>query len=98
MIIEKAENNKRLPAIFRSQFMHSVGAFLARAVLTPNARAQRREKKQPNIVLILADDMGYSDIGCYGGEIDTPNLDRLAVGVLPWPYKSQWSFPRKGDD
>lgn len=34
--------------------------------------------KQPNILLILNDDMGYSDIGCYGGEIDTPNLDRLA--------------------
>jgi arylsulfatase A-like enzyme len=32
----------------------------------------------PNIVLILADDMGFSDIGCYGSEIRTPNLDRLA--------------------
>ncbi|MEO3926726.1 arylsulfatase [Micromonosporaceae bacterium B7E4] len=33
--------------------------------------------KRPNIVLIVADDLGYSDIGCYGGEIRTPNLDRL---------------------
>lgn len=33
---------------------------------------------KPNIIIILADDMGYSDIGCYGGEIETPNLDRLA--------------------
>ena len=32
----------------------------------------------PNIVLILADDMGFSDLGCYGAEIATPNLDRLA--------------------
>ena len=33
---------------------------------------------KPNIVLILNDDMGFSDLGCYGGEIETPNLDRLA--------------------
>ena len=35
---------------------------------------------RPNVVLILVDDMGFSDIGCYGGEISTPNLDRLAAG------------------
>lgn len=34
--------------------------------------------KRPNIILIMADDMGYSDIGCYGSEIETPNIDKLA--------------------
>lgn len=34
--------------------------------------------KQPNILVILADDLGYSDLGCYGGEIRTPNIDQLA--------------------
>ncbi len=35
--------------------------------------------KRPNVVLMLADDMGFSDLGCYGGEIRTPNLDALAA-------------------
>src|ERR1041384_5326000 len=37
---------------------------------------------QPNILLILVDDMGFSDLGCYGSEIPTPNLDRLAAQGL----------------
>jgi len=41
------------------------------------ADAQKIQK--PNIVLIMADDMGYSDLGCYGSEIRTPNLDELAA-------------------
>jgi arylsulfatase len=49
----------------------------ASAVGTTTApSAQRRSK--PNFIVILADDMGFSDAGCYGGEVETPNLDRLA--------------------
>ena len=44
------------------------------SVAVPNSR--------PNILLIMADDMGFSDIGCYGGEIRTPTLDRLAANGL----------------
>jgi arylsulfatase A-like enzyme len=54
-----------------------VAAGLASADLHATAALAR-----PNIVLILADDMGFSDAGCYGGEIHTPNLDRLAAGGL----------------
>lgn len=46
------------------------------------AQAIGRGEDRPNIVVILADDLGYSDLGCYGGEIETPNLDRLARGGL----------------
>ena len=36
------------------------------------------EDNRPNIILIMVDDMGWSDIGCYGSEIETPNIDRIA--------------------
>jgi len=44
--------------------------------------APLRASENPNVLVILTDDLGYSDIGCYGGEIETPNLDRLAKNGL----------------
>ncbi len=46
------------------------------------ALADPARAAKPNILLILADDLGFSDLGCYGGEIQTPNLDKLAADGL----------------
>ena len=57
----------------------SVGAACAAAgCLAPAAQAMKT--KRPNICLIMSDDMGFSDLGCYGGEMETPNIDTLAAG------------------
>ena len=48
--------------------------------LPPSPSRPSSLEKRPNIVIVLVDDMGWSDIGCYGGEIPTPNLDALARG------------------
>ncbi len=47
-----------------------------------HASAAPAAGRRPNIVLIVLDDLGYSDLGCYGGEIQTPNIDGLAAGGL----------------
>ena len=52
------------------------------SALALGGSAFARQGRKPNVLLIIADDMGYSDAGCYGGEIDTPNLDRLASNGL----------------
>jgi len=63
----------------RREFMQAMGSGLAAAAMgaTAGAAAPNRPGR-PNFVLILADDMGFSDLGCYGSEIATPHLDGLA--------------------
>jgi arylsulfatase A-like enzyme len=52
------------------------------ALSMPAVRTIAASAKQPNILLIMSDDMGFSDIGCYGSDISTPNLDLLAANGL----------------
>jgi len=52
--------------------------FVTLASFTLDSAEAADSPPRPNVLLILVDDMGYSDIGCYGSEIETPNLDRLA--------------------
>jgi len=66
----------------RSTLVGSVPVLYGPAISLAPAPSQAGPKRRPNIVLILADDMGFSDVGCYGGEIHTPNIDKLAAGGL----------------
>jgi len=59
------------------------GLFTLLVLFSITARAQKKSGKQPNIILILADDLGYADLGCYGQQkTETPNIDRLAKNGL----------------
>ncbi len=65
----------------RRQFLQTITAGAASsAALGLAGCTSAGGPSRPNIVLMMADDMGFSDIGCYGAEIDTPNLNRLAAG------------------
>ena len=68
----------------RRDFLKCVGATVAAGMLGKSALAApvADSAARPNIMIIFADDMGFSDIGCYGGEIHTPNLNKLAANGL----------------
>jgi arylsulfatase len=57
-------------------------AALILGLVSPRLLAADAAARRPNIVIIMADDMGFSDLGCYGSEINTPNIDRLAASGL----------------
>jgi arylsulfatase A-like enzyme len=68
----------------RRTFMQALGAGAMSSLASPLCGAAKR----PNIILIMADDMGFSDLGCYGSEIATPNLDRLAARGIRFTHMS----------
>lgn len=67
------------------------------AIYAANGISYGQNIKRPNILVILADDLGYSDIGCYGGEVKTPNLDRLAENGVRFThfYNTSRSCPTR---
>ncbi len=63
----------------RRCFLKSMGLGLGSLILPNLAMGANRHSRRPNILLIVSDDQGYNDLGCYGsGEVKTPNLDTLA--------------------
>ena len=68
----------------RRVFLENVGGFIMAPIIFPTFTMSNLNKtytkKRPNIIIMFVDDMGYSDVGCFGGEIETPNIDALAAG------------------
>lgn len=67
------------------------------ALIPAHASAQAKEAQRPNVIVVLTDDMGYSDLGCYGGEVETPCIDNLAQNGLRWAqfYNNARSCPSR---
>jgi arylsulfatase A-like enzyme len=74
------------------RFSFVLSALIVLSVLTSDAA------DKPNVIFILADDLGYSDLGCYGGDIETPNLDSLAKNGLRFTqfYNTARCWPTRG--
>jgi len=71
----------------RRNFLKVVGLGVAATILSPcnktlGCKDDIATQKKPNFLVILVDDMGFSDVGCYGGDIHTPNIDQLAANGL----------------
>jgi arylsulfatase A-like enzyme len=80
--IHRLQHQKVNPQLCQGETMKLfIPAFLAFLCLSSSTVAAT-EPSRPNIVVILSDDMGFSDLGCYGSEIATPNLDQLAAKGL----------------
>ena len=81
----------------RLRFLVVISTFLG-SIFSCWGRSLAADSLKPNILVILADDLGYSDLGCYGGEIHTPHLDRLAAEGLRFTqfYNTARCWPSRG--
>jgi hypothetical protein len=85
--VEKTLPDLQFMKLTRRQFLKLNGLAAASLSLTGSFGGTGRlsgipNQKKPNILLIVADDMGFSDLGCYGSEISTPNIDNLSANGL----------------
>ena len=69
----------RMRGLLRRVSRAALAGTIGWCVASAAAAADPGRPQQPNVVLIVADDLGFSDLGSFGGEIRTPNLDRLAA-------------------
>ncbi|MFW6107055.1 MAG: arylsulfatase [bacterium] len=69
-------------ATSRREFLAALGGSVWLGARRWAGAAAPQAAQPPDIVIVIADDVGYSDFGCYGGEIETPHIDRLAAGGL----------------
>jgi arylsulfatase A len=77
------------------------GSFLLFMVTACEANATTPNERKPNVILILADDLGYGDLSCYGADdIATPNIDRMAAEGVKFNcfYASPVCSPTRADD
>jgi len=66
------------PLPTRRDFLKRLGAGAALLSMSPPGRCEENIARKPNIIIILADDLGWADVGYHGGKISTPSIDRLA--------------------
>ena len=99
-----SSRGKPIPSCLPAHWLHGIAAPVLvslPAFLSMNAaycEENADHRSAPNIVLIMSDDMGFSDIGCYGGEIATPNLDRLAAEGLRFTQFYNTMVPPDSED
>ncbi|MDP6634902.1 MAG: sulfatase [Phycisphaerae bacterium] len=81
----------------RRDFLKAAGCWAVAFGVTGRSRAAKRTDR-PNIIYILADDLGYGDLGCYGGKLNaTPNIDRMAGGGVRFTdfHAASWCAPSR---